>query len=61
MKMLLVTAQTLPLWISKQGQQPPPLCGAVPADPSYVAKVFFFVISSNALCRRIIKNLHFPS
>jgi len=41
MKMLLVTAQTLPLWISKPGQQAPPLCGAVPADPSYVAKVFF--------------------
>lgn len=39
MKMLLVTAQTLPLWISKPGQQPPPLCGAIPADPSYVAKV----------------------
>lgn len=44
MKMLLVTAQTLPLWISKQGQQPPPLCGAVPADPSYVAKVFFSLL-----------------
>nr|CAG4641885.1 EOG090X0A1W [Eurycercus lamellatus] len=39
MKMLLVTAQTLPLWISKPGQQAPPLCGAVPADPSYVAKL----------------------
>lgn len=39
MKMLLVTAQTLPLWISKNGQQPPPLCGAIPADPSYVAKL----------------------
>ena len=39
MKMLLVTAQTLPLWISKTGQQPPPLCGAVPADQSYIAKV----------------------
>ncbi|KAK4016444.1 SAGA-associated factor 29 [Daphnia magna] len=39
MKMLLITAQTLPLWISKTGQQPPALCGAVPADPTYVAKL----------------------
>nr|CAG4636362.1 EOG090X0A1W [Eubosmina coregoni]SVE69942.1 EOG090X0A1W [Eubosmina coregoni] len=39
MKMLLVTAQTLPLWISRQGQQPPPLCGAIPADSTYVAKL----------------------
>nr|CAG4643374.1 EOG090X0A1W [Ilyocryptus agilis] len=39
MKMLQVTAQTLPLWIKKPGQDPPPLCGAVPADPSYVAKL----------------------
>nr|CAG4646436.1 EOG090X0A1W [Macrothrix elegans] len=39
MKMLLVTAQTLPLWIGKPGQQPPPLCGATPADPSYIAKL----------------------
>lgn len=42
MKMLLVTAQTLPLWISKSGQQPPALCGAVPADPTYVAKVLHY-------------------
>merc|ERR1712071_374486 len=39
MKMLLTTAQTLPLWISKLGQPPPPLCGAVPAEASYVAKL----------------------
>lgn len=39
MKMLQTTAATLPLWISKPGQQAPPLCGAVPADPTYVAKL----------------------
>nr|CAG4648089.1 EOG090X0A1W [Moina brachiata]SVE93145.1 EOG090X0A1W [Moina brachiata] len=39
MKMLVTTAQTLPLFVSKTGQTPPPLCGAVPADPSYVAKL----------------------
>merc|ERR1711911_368208 len=36
MKMLLTTAQTLPLWISKSGQPPPPLCGAIPAESSHV-------------------------
>ncbi|XP_022921056.1 SAGA-associated factor 29 [Onthophagus taurus] len=39
MKMLLSSAQTLPLFVSKIGEKPPPLCGAVPADPNYVAKV----------------------
>ena len=42
MKMLQVSAQTLPLWISKNGHQAPPLCGAIPADPTYVAKVKFY-------------------
>ena len=40
MKMLLSTAQTLPLYISESpGVKAPPLCGAVPAEPTYVAKV----------------------
>ncbi|CAG7825402.1 unnamed protein product, partial [Allacma fusca] len=39
MKMLQTSAQTLPLWIGKSGVEPPPLCGAIPADFSYVAKV----------------------
>lgn len=40
MKMLQVTAQTLPLYISKvPGEEPPPLCGAIPAKSSHVAKV----------------------
>nr|CAG4641050.1 EOG090X0A1W [Eulimnadia texana] len=39
MKMLQVSAQTLPLWISKTGQKAPPLCGAIPADSSYAAKL----------------------
>ena len=48
--MLLTSAQTLQLWISKPGQLPPPLCGAIPAESSHVAKVhrllvisFFFI------------------
>ena len=43
MKMLQTTAQTLPLWISKPGQQIPPLVGAIPADTSYVAKVNIYI------------------
>nr|CAD7586501.1 unnamed protein product [Timema genevievae] len=39
MKMLLSSAQTLPLWIGKVGEKPPPLCGAIPAEPTYTAKV----------------------
>ncbi|XP_018571132.1 SAGA-associated factor 29 [Anoplophora glabripennis] len=39
MKMLSSSAQTLPLYVSKIGEKPPPLCGAVPADPNYVAKI----------------------
>lgn len=39
MKMLSSSAQTLPLYVGKIGEKPPPLCGAIPADPSYVAKV----------------------
>lgn len=47
MKMLLSTAQTLPLYIGKSpGAKAPPLCGAIAAEPTYVAKVrhklFFF-------------------
>ncbi|XP_063244555.1 SAGA-associated factor 29 isoform X2 [Bacillus rossius redtenbacheri] len=39
MKMLHNSAQTLPLFVSKLGEKPPPLCGAIPAEPTYVAKV----------------------
>lgn len=39
MKALQTSAQTLPLWIGKPGEKPPPLCGAIPADANYVAKV----------------------
>lgn len=39
MKMLLSSAQTLPLFVGKIGEKAPPLCGAVPADRNYVAKV----------------------
>lgn len=39
MKMLQQNALTLPLWIGKIGGKPPPLCGAFPAETSYIAKV----------------------
>ncbi|KAK3576130.1 hypothetical protein CHS0354_043098 [Potamilus streckersoni] len=38
MSMLQQNAVTLPLWVSKPGERPPPLCGAVAADNNYVAK-----------------------
>lgn len=38
MKMLQISAQTLPLFVSKPGEKIPPLCGAIPADSTYVAK-----------------------
>lgn len=37
-KMLQDAAQTLPLFVSKSGEKVPPLCGATPAESSYVAK-----------------------
>jgi len=39
MKILHTSAQVLPLWIGKIGENPPPLCGSVPADGNYVAKM----------------------
>lgn len=40
MKMVASTAQTLPLYVGKTpGAKPPPLCGAIPAEPSYIAKM----------------------
>lgn len=39
MKLLQISAQTLPLWISKIGEKPPPLCGCMPPEPNYIAKV----------------------
>lgn len=38
MKMLEVSAQTLPLFVGRPGERLPALCGAVPADGTYVAK-----------------------
>ncbi|XP_011867527.1 PREDICTED: SAGA-associated factor 29 homolog [Vollenhovia emeryi] len=39
MKMVLSTAQTLPLYVGKtSGAKLPPLCGAIPAEPTYIAK-----------------------
>ncbi|KAK9875313.1 hypothetical protein WA026_007709 [Henosepilachna vigintioctopunctata] len=39
MKMLSNSAQTLPLFVGKINEKPPPLCGAIPADSYYIAKV----------------------
>ncbi|KAM9169111.1 LOW QUALITY PROTEIN: SAGA-associated factor 29 [Mergus octosetaceus] len=38
MTLLQQSAMTLPLWIGKPGDKPPPLCGAIPAAGDYVAK-----------------------
>nr|XP_054749507.1 SAGA-associated factor 29-like [Lytechinus pictus] len=39
MNMLQQTAITLPLWIGRTEQEkPPPLCGAIPAESSYISK-----------------------
>ncbi|KAM6326660.1 SAGA-associated factor 29 isoform 2-T2 [Podargus strigoides] len=38
MTLLQQSAMTLPLWIGKPGEKPPPLCGAMPAAGDYVAK-----------------------
>lgn len=37
MKMLQISAQTLPLFVSKPDENTPPLVGAIPADSSYIA------------------------
>lgn len=39
MQMVESTAKTLPLFVGKPGEKSPPLCGAIPAESSYVAKV----------------------
>ncbi|KAM7356585.1 SAGA-associated factor 29 [Cochliomyia hominivorax] len=39
MKMVQISAQTLPLFVSKPGEKVPPLCGAIPAESQYIAKV----------------------
>ena len=44
MKMLASSAQTIPLWVGKDGEEPPELCGSIPADQSYIAeqvRIFF--------------------
>ena len=37
MKMLATTAETIPLWVGKEGESPPALAGAITAEASYVA------------------------
>lgn len=43
MKMLQISAQTLPLFVSKPGEKVPPLCGSIPCETSYIAKVITFI------------------
>uniref|UniRef100_U5ET93 Putative saga-associated factor 29like protein n=1 Tax=Corethrella appendiculata TaxID=1370023 RepID=U5ET93_9DIPT len=38
MKMLQISAQTLPLFVSKPNEKIPALCGCIPADALYIAK-----------------------
>jgi hypothetical protein len=38
MKMLQISAQTLPLYVSKPGEKVPPLVGSIPANLEYTAK-----------------------
>lgn len=39
MQLLRMWAMQLPLWVPLNSERPPPLCGAIPAEPNYVAKV----------------------
>lgn len=39
MQLLRMWAMQLPLWVPSNSEKPPPLCGAIPAEPNYVAKV----------------------
>jgi len=39
MKMLANSAQTIPLWVGQEGEQPPQLCGSIQADQNYVANI----------------------
>ncbi|CAG9857926.1 unnamed protein product [Phyllotreta striolata] len=39
MRMLYTSANTIPLYVGKLGEKPPPLCGAIPAESNYIAKV----------------------
>lgn len=38
MKMLAISAQTIPLWVGRDGEEPPELCGCIPADPNFTAE-----------------------
>ena len=38
MKMLATSAETIPLWVGREHEPPPPLCGAVPSDSNYAAQ-----------------------
>jgi SAGA-associated factor 29 len=37
MSQLVQNANSLPLWVGKPGERPPPLCSAMPVDSNYIA------------------------
>ncbi|CAB4069341.1 SGF29 [Lepeophtheirus salmonis] len=37
MKMLAISAETIPLWVGREGEEAPPLCGAIPPESNYTA------------------------
>ncbi len=37
MKMLASSAETIPLWVGRRGEEAPQLCGAVPAESNYAS------------------------
>ena len=49
MKMLATSAETIPLWVGKDGEEPPPMCGAIPPEPNYAAQA-----SSHKILKNII-------
>ena len=38
MKMLASSAQTIPLWVGRDDEEPPELCGCIPANSDYIAE-----------------------
>jgi len=54
MKMVQLSAQTLPLFVGKLGERAPALCGAIPAEGNYVAKVGLTVLRTVCLANYLI-------
>lgn len=61
MKMLQSTAQTLPLFVGKPGEKAPPLCGAIPADTNYIAKVHLNLTNSPRIYNKMLLGRRYGS